>query len=143
MLTDTPSTSGSSSSSNPKSSLLTHCVTREGGTIVDSVFIEVKEDLVQQCQQALVTHSKESGTPLPTLVESLMIEQKEQDMVHCSEVLDAHSDRSSDSIHEDQMRVSNEGEVILGMSNDDYEASDHYSIGAQSPKVFNIILFLM
>jgi hypothetical protein len=101
---------------------------------VDSVFIEVKEDLVQQCQEALVTHAKESGTPLPTLVESLVIEQKEADMVHCPEVLDVHSDHSNESAPEIIKRDGNDGEVILGMSNDEY-ASDHYSLGAHSPKV--------
>jgi len=113
------------------SSLLTHCVTREGGTIVDSVFVEVKEAVVRECQAALTSHSKASGTPMPALLDALVIEQKEHELVHCSEVLDAHSDRSSES------HAANEGELILGISNDndDYEASDHYSLGPHSPKV--------
>jgi hypothetical protein len=129
----TPGPSGSSTLLSTSSTMLTHCVTRDN--IVDSVFIEVKEDLVQQCQEALATHAKESGTPLPTLVESLVIEQqKEADMVHCPEVLDVHSDHSNESSPEIIKRDGNDGEIILGMSNDEY-ASDHYSLGANSPKV--------
>ncbi|XP_065349784.1 zinc finger protein 778-like [Cloeon dipterum] len=113
------------SSSSP---LMTHCVTRNNGTIVDSVYIEVKDELMQQCRDALEEHA---GTAL----DSLLMKEGDAEM-HCSEVLDANSDRS-DSLQESlTVKVQNDAEYefVLGISNDAHEVSDHYSIGPNSPK---------
>ncbi|XP_059469594.1 zinc finger protein ZFP2-like isoform X3 [Neocloeon triangulifer] len=124
--------SGSSGASTAKSALMTHTVFRENATVVENVFIDIKEELAQ-ISRSNVANAQGCSSISQTL--ELIVRQKEEEMVRCSEVLDAHSDRSDSFQGPSEIEQGeNKGEIVLGISNDEYEASDHFSVGPHSPK---------